>query len=569
MLKPWWERLPKRLDFELEALQQAGIEFARRDDDFLRGLLVLDLEVTVGGSESIELRAEFPDLYPYTRPEVYAPDLALARHQNPFFKNLCLLGRRSDAWSPEMTLAELVLKQLPLVLGANKATGQEEAGPLEEHQGEPITAFYEYAGNAAVIIGQNFSPPVFEKAGQALFARLSGQPAVMTVANLRSPNGDIVVRIDPVIATPFGNEFTGRWVRLETPIYVNGGKAFDDELVRRHPELGKRQYVSYGNDALDHILIGFPDELRWFEQQLNWVMLVRKKRKSRITIPQDERLLVRAQRVGVDDRATRVPEAGMLATKRIAILGVGCLGAPLALQFARCGVQKLFVVDCDVADAAGSVRWPLGLPVAGHVKVDALRDFIQLHYPWTAVTSINHRIGFQNPSEGARRDADVLDEVFTNADIVVDATAEFGLQRMLSDFALEMKVPYIGISATLGALGGQVIRINKGQTGCWRCIRLYEEAGDVAVPPTLPDDSLVQPAGCDAATYIGGSFDLEEVSLMAVRLAIRTLAGNAEEDFPWDVATLSLRDAHGKRIPPLWSTARTPPHKTCPECPAA
>jgi len=564
MLKLWWERLPERLDFEFEALRNVGYKFEKRDAEFARGVLLLDLVVPTDDHGEVNLVADFPDLYPYVRPEVYAPTLDLARHQNPFAKNLCLLGRRSDAWEPEMTLAALIRDQLKQVLEASEAENANDAAQLEEHQGEPITAFYTYSLDAAVLIGDDFSPPVFERAGEARFARLRGNDAVLTIAELRSPDGHVVSHVDQQLAGPFVNEFAGRWVRLETAIRIQGGNPFDHELVRRHPELGKRVYA---ND-LDHILIGFPDEVRWFEQQVNWLMLVRKKNRRGVTIKPDERTLLRVQRVGVEDRATRVPAAAMLASKRIAVFGLGCLGGPLALHFARCGIANLILVDYDTTDAATTVRWPLGIPAAGRLKVNALSDFIQLNYPWTKVTPLHHRIGQPNPSPPLRRDAEVLDDIFNGVDIVIDATAEFGLQRMLSDLALEARIPYVGLSATLGGLGGQVLRLVRGKTGCWRCVRLHEQEGLVTLPPTLPDDSLVQPIGCGAATFVGGSFDLEEVSLMAIRLTIRTLDGNSADDFSWDVATLALQSADGKPIPPMWSTAQTPPHAACEECPA-
>jgi molybdopterin/thiamine biosynthesis adenylyltransferase len=418
--------------------------------------------------------------YPYVRPEVYAPTLDLARHQNPFGKNLCLLGRRSDAWQPETTLAELIHDQLGQVFAANKAANATDAAQLEEHQGEPITAFYSYVQNAAVLIGDDFSPPLFDRAGEAKFARLKGHDGIVTVVDLRSPDGRFTLRGDPQLTPAFANDFVGRWVRLESAIRVEGGAAFDEELVRRHPELGRRVYV---NDH-DHILIGFPDEVRWFEQHLNWVALVRKKNRRGTTIKPDDRLLLRVHRVGAKDRATRVPEAAMLESKRVVVFGVGCLGAPLALHFARCGVANLVLVDFDTTDAGTTVRWPLGITAAGRLKVEALREFIHQNYPWTTVTSVYHRVGQPNPVPPLRRDAEVLDEIFGEVDLVIDATAEFGLQRMLSDLALEAKVPYVGLSATLGGFGGQVLRLVRGRTGCWRCVRLYEEEGLIIAPPT-------------------------------------------------------------------------------------
>jgi hypothetical protein len=564
LLKPWFERLPERLDFEFEALRDAGYTFEKRDAEYGRGILVLDLVVPTEDHGDVRLIADFPDVYPYLRPEVYAPALDLPRHQNPFGKNLCLLGRRSDAWQPEMTLANLIHDQLSRVFAANKADTAAAAENLEEHQGEPITAFYQYAQNAAVVIGDDFSPPVFDRAADAIFAKLKGNDGVITVVELRRPDGRLALRGDTQLTTSFVNQFAGRWVRLDSAIQVEGGAAFDDELVRRRPELGKRGFV---ND-LDHILIGFPDEVRWFEKRLNWVMLVRKKNRRGTTIKPDDRLLLRVQRVGAEDRQVRVPKAAMLASKRVAVFGVGCLGAPLALQFARCGVANLVLVDFDTTDAGTTVRWPLGLPAAGRLKVEALNEFIHVNYPWTTVTPVYHRIGQPNPQPPLRRDAEVLDDVLQGVDMVIDATAEFGLQRLLSDLALEARLPYVGLSATLGGLGGEVLRLVHGRTGCWRCVQRYEQEGRITAPPTLSDDSLVQPVGCGAATFVGGSFDLEEVSLMAVRLAIRTLDGNVDDDFPWDVATVALQSPDGKAIPPAWSTAKTPPHPECEQCPA-
>src|ERR1700738_4200299 len=76
-LTPWWTRVPDRLEYEFEALRHAGIQFSRRDHDFAEGILVLDLVVETEDAGRVELRAEFPDFYPYVRPEVYAVTLNL------------------------------------------------------------------------------------------------------------------------------------------------------------------------------------------------------------------------------------------------------------------------------------------------------------------------------------------------------------------------------------------------------------------------------------------------------------------------------------------------------------
>jgi molybdopterin/thiamine biosynthesis adenylyltransferase len=563
-LTPWFARVPERLEYELEALRHAGIQFSRRADDFTQGILVLDLIVDTADQGKIELRAEFPDFYPYGRPEVYATTLNLERHQNPFGKNLCLLGRRLDAWQPEMTLAQLIAEQLPKVLAANRSETKSEVASIEDQQGEPLSAFYNYALNGVVLLESIFSPPMFGRAATATFAMLRGNDGVLGALELRAPDGRAVARMSDELRRPFENPREGRWVLLDRAIRQADPSAFDAELIRRHPELTSRRYAG---DS-DFVLVGFPDELGWFEQKLNWVMLIRRKVRRGITVKNDERFLLRAQRIGLDDRAARVPEVLALSTKRIALFGVGCLGAPIALELGRCGPAELRLLDWDTVDGATAVRWPLGIAVAGRTKVEALAAFIELNYPWTRVRAEQHRLGHPKPGPPLRPDSEVLREVLAETDLIIDATAEFALQRMLSDLALEHKVPYIGVHATLGGFGGQVLRLDRGRTGCWRCVRLYEADGTLPLPPSLPEDSQVQPLGCAAATYTGGSFDLSEVSLMASRLAISTLAGEPRADFQWDVATLSLRDENGRRIAPFWASHDVPAHPRCEQCPA-
>ena len=563
MLRPWWEQVPERLEYELEALRSARVEFSRRDEEFVKGVLVLDLRVPLDG-EVFALRAEFPDFFPYVRPEVYAEDLSLDRHQNPFGRNLCLLGRRSDEWEPEMTLAQLVTEQLRQVLAANQISEPSSLSAIEEHQGEPITAFYSYAQNGAALIEGSAALSELPDGGRAVFATAGNNDGVLVVRELRGPDGAVLYRMSEAIVASFSNLKPGRWVRLDRAIRKETGAEFDAELVERRPALRSRNYV--GDD--DFVLIAFPDELQWLKQGLNWVLLVRRKIKSKASFKNDERYLLRVQRIGQEDRSARVPEASALATKRVAVFGLGCLGAPVALELARCGLAELRLLDPDVVDAATAVRWPFGLPVAGQLKVEAVALFIKQHYPWTRVRHEAHRLGQPKPGPRQRPDMVVISEVLESCDLLVDATAEFGIQRMLSDLALQHGVPYVGLYATLGGVGGRVFRLARGRTGCWRCIRLYELERTIAEPPSREEESLVQPAGCDSRTYTGGSFDLAEISALASRLIVSTLVEDERSDFSWDVATVSLRNGDGRRTEPVWQVAPSPAHATCALCPA-
>jgi hypothetical protein len=96
-LKPWWENWPERLKFELDQLQAAGVQITKLSKDSVTGILEMQLEHVIGG-RFMPLSVRFTPFFPYTRFELFAPDLALAHHQNPFQKNVCLIGRASENW---------------------------------------------------------------------------------------------------------------------------------------------------------------------------------------------------------------------------------------------------------------------------------------------------------------------------------------------------------------------------------------------------------------------------------------------------------------------------------------
>src|SRR5207248_10680302 len=152
MLRRWWERWPGRLEFELEALKAAGIRVDSQQTDGYR--LVFELIAQVNNLE-VRLIARFPDLYPYTRFEVFAPDLELQRHQNPHLKNLCLVPL-GDYWEIDATLADFISKQLPRVFTAATSEELDKVAELEIHQGEPVSHYYFYVPNAIIVVSSEW-----------------------------------------------------------------------------------------------------------------------------------------------------------------------------------------------------------------------------------------------------------------------------------------------------------------------------------------------------------------------------------------------------------------------------
>jgi hypothetical protein len=177
------------------------------------------------------------------------------------------------------------------------------------------------------------------------------------------------------------------------------------------------------------------------------------------------------------------------------------------------------------------------------------------------VSEYYHRIG--NISDSGESEIEVLDKLLESVDLIYDASAEVGVHHLLSALAAERRKPYLLAWATPGAWGGLVARIVPGKTeGCWNCLQWARADGTISNPPADPAGD-VQPTGCADPTFTGTSFDLQQVALGAIRLAVATLTSGeakAYPDFDWDVAVISLRAPDGQVIAPRGLVAQILSH---------
>lgn len=271
-----------------------------------------------------------------------------------------------------------------------------------------------------------------------------------------------------------------------------------------------------------------------------------------------------------DGTSVRAPELHPLRRRTIAQFGVGCLGGPSALEFARGGIGELRIVDDDHVDPATTGRWPFGLSAAGLPKVRVIAEFIAQNYPSTRVVAVQHRLGATRGTQGeARSDHEVIEQMTAGASILFDATAEVGVQHYLSDVAAGLGIPYVSVVGTYGGWGGEVVCITPGHTeGCWMCCRYAIEDGSIPVCPFDPKGKI-QPRGCGDVTFTAAGFDMAQLALMAVRTAVAALCRDATGGYPaapWDVLTLKLRDESGQLIVPEIGGHKLRRHAWCPRC---
>ncbi len=574
MTRPWWEVWPGRLEFELKCLDDAGIKYRLDEQARAQGIIKIFLQHRVNG-KLLDLVAIFPDLYPYFRFEVQAPNILLPRHQAPGGKNLCLIGRSTANWRGSDTLADSIQNQLPRVLKAARTPISSETEAMEEHQGEPATDYYQYTNDLAILVDSAWCLDQQISRGRLTLdvkAKIQGHaaPRLQALVKLIADDGGARLAVaDPDLAQGFQSEFPGRWLRLNKRPPL----AAPDELVRwlAGPALTLRQasWQAIGGARIDVIGVVFPEEVGYQKSADGWLFIVRVA-KPGTNGRKWKSYYARAVRGGRIDMNGRIPELASLASDTVAVFGLGAIGASSTLELARAGFRELRLLDFDYVDPGTIVRWPLGLEAAGLLKTTSLPEFLAANYPYTRVKAYTHRLGgVRDVADAVKPDRMLLDEVLDGANIVYDATAEVGIQHLLSDLARERGIPYVSASATEGGWGGLIARIRPGKTeGCWYCLMHHLDTGSISTPPRSPTGTL-QPIGCANPTFVGTGFDLTEVAIAGVRLTIATLCSENEKGYPdydWDVGCLSLRNPDGKLIAPRWDTLALTRHARCESC---
>jgi hypothetical protein len=241
----WWERWEDIYKAEIAALNAKGISWQRNDAAAANGVLRLDL-ILPGRLGGHQVTVIYPEQYPYFRFQVYAYGLKLDYHQNPFERNLCLIGRRTDRWNTDDTAAGLIDRQLPKLLKSANTTDATEVEGLEELQAEPFSDYYEYLPESMILVQSDWSLPEEHRHGDLVVGLNPRQPTELpkvvmrgAVLQVRGANGQVLCSANPAFRRYYsGEQVTGRWVRLNAPIERQKAREFVHELLNIHPEVG-------------------------------------------------------------------------------------------------------------------------------------------------------------------------------------------------------------------------------------------------------------------------------------------------------------------------------------------
>lgn len=149
---------------------------------------------------------------------------------------------------------------------------------------------------------------------------------------------------------------------------------------------------------------------------------------------------------------------GKVKAARVFVAGAGGLGSPAAMYLAVAGVGQLAICDCDSPELSNLNRQILHNDSRiGMNKAESARLSLNELNPTIEVEAIGERI-----------EADNVDELVGEADIIVDCMDNFPTRYLLNECALRKGIPFV--HASVWGLEGKLTFIQAPETPCLRCI---------------------------------------------------------------------------------------------------
>jgi molybdopterin/thiamine biosynthesis adenylyltransferase len=220
-------------------------------------------------------------------------------------------------------------------------------------------------------------------------------------------------------------------------------------------------------------------------------------------------------------RIRDILDVPLLASRTIAVVGLGSLGSMAVLELAKCGAGRFRLVDFDRLSSHNIPRHACGLKDVGRLKVEAVRDLIVDRNPQASVETYPVDV---------MADWDKTASLIKGSDIALVATDYDRPRRLVNQILVDLWFnEHIAVPMILGGVyekgfGGEVFRIVPGETACYDCIRMSldrEGIGDEPRKAGAGDytDDLTK----DGSPQPGMGIDVGFVALIQAKMALATL----------------------------------------------
>ncbi|MCP4707133.1 MAG: ThiF family adenylyltransferase [Planctomycetes bacterium] len=203
------------------------------------------------------------------------------------------------------------------------------------------------------------------------------------------------------------------------------------------------------------------------------------------------------------------------------MIGLGSLGAPVALDLARSGVGNIVLVDPEQLDIANISRHPCGyLSYVGKFKTDIIGNSILDINP--AAEVLRHRLHVDWGN------AEQIRHLIKNTDMVILTADSISVKSVINKICWEENTPLIWSGCFRRAYGGQILKVVPGQTACYECFREnIPDNGDHEVTSTRSANAPAY-SDIDLKAEPGLSVDIAPISTMTSKLVIQHLLQGRE-----------------------------------------
>ncbi|MDX2320855.1 MAG: HesA/MoeB/ThiF family protein [Moritella sp.] len=169
-----------------------------------------------------------------------------------------------------------------------------------------------------------------------------------------------------------------------------------------------------------------------------------------------------------------VGEQGQLALRnaKVLIVGVGGLGAPVALYLASAGIGHLYLVDDDHVELSNLQRQIIFTQQQlKQAKVSAAKASLSQLNPHIEVTAFAQRLTLESANN------EML-EMFEQVDLVIDCTDNMPTRQMINKYCVMQKIPLI-VGAGI-RMEGQLISFNakKSDSACYHCLYPFDDTAE-------------------------------------------------------------------------------------------
>lgn len=214
-------------------------------------------------------------------------------------------------------------------------------------------------------------------------------------------------------------------------------------------------------------------------------------------------------------------ETGVLAEKKVLIIGLGSVGSHFALELAKSGIMDFFLIDDDRVEVANISRHAAGLSQVGRYKTKAMAELIKDRNPFAEIQTLEEKVSWENIPR--------VRNFVREANIVICVPDNRPTRSIVNRVCLEEGKPCVFAGAFHRAYGGQILFVHPRVSLCYQCfcMHLPEQARDEEISSRSQVERVAY-ADPSAPVEPGLSTDIAPISVMVAKLVIQEFLKGAE-----------------------------------------